>query len=159
MQKSEREKVKMIYLLDKVRILLCFVFLLGEGISDLRKKNILLPPVGVFFLAGIIIGIIQGREDFVSALAGCSLGGIVILLALFTKEKVGFGDGFVLLATGALLGIRMNLLMLLFGLFIASLKGIWMLISRRGNRNTKMAFVPFLIPGLTLSLALVLSSG
>ena len=147
----------MLYYLDKIRILLCFIFLSWEGLLDLRKRKILLLPVGIFFLTGVIISIFQGREDFIASLAGGSLGGIVLLLALITKEKIGFGDGFVLLATGALLGIRMNLYMFLFALFIASLKGIWMLISRKGNRNTEMAFVPFLIPGLTLSLALLQS--
>ena len=148
----------MLYLLDKIRIVLCFVFLAWEGLLDLRSRKICLPPVFAFFLVGIVISIVQGKEDFILSLAGASLGGIVLLLAFFTKEKIGFGDGFVLLATGVLLGIRLNILMLLLGLFLASLKGIWMLIARRGNRNTKLAFIPFLIPGLTLSLALILGS-
>ena len=149
----------MLYCIDKFRILLCFIFLLWEGLLDLKKKKILLSGVFVFFALGIVICAFQGWEDCIFSLAGASIGGIVLLLAWITGGKIGYGDGFVLLATGALLGVWVNLLMLLLGLFLASLKAIWMLVSRHGGKNTQMPFVPFLIPGLTLSLAIITGSG
>lgn len=149
----------MAYYIDKIRIFLCFLFLLLEGLSDLKKKKILIPPVFVFFVSGALLSIFQGKADFISSLAGAAVGGMVLFVAYITKEKIGFGDGLVLLSTGALLGVRLNVLMLLLGLFIAALKGIWILISRNGGKNTEMPFVPYLIPGLTLSLALVTGSG
>ena len=142
--------------IDKIRIILCFSFLLWEGLLDKRNQKIILPPVGIFFLLGIGLSVIQGREDFLQAFLGALIGTGVLLMAYLTKNKIGYGDGFVLTATGALLGFRMNMLMFLFGLFLASLKGIWIMISGKGTKNTGMPFVPFLVPGLTLTLALTM---
>jgi len=144
-------------LLDKIRILLCLIFLLAESVTDRKKKKILILPVGIFFALGIILSIMQGREDFLYAVAGGAMGGVILLFSYLSKEQIGYGDGLILIATGVLLGIRMNLFMFLFGLFFAALKGIWLLMTKKAGRKTKMAFVPFLLPGLVLSLMLILS--
>lgn len=143
-------------LIDKIRITICFLFLLMEGWSDRKKKRIHLIPVAIFGLAGICLCAFQGPKDIAYAFFGMVPGAMVLLLAYASGEKIGYGDGFVLMATGVLLGFRMNLLMMLFGVFLASLSGIWILIRKKGNRKTKIPFVPYLIPGLTLTLAMVL---
>ncbi|MCR4815037.1 MAG: prepilin peptidase [Lachnospiraceae bacterium] len=140
---------------DKIRIFLCFVILLWEGLLDRKNRKIFLPPVFFFFAAGMVLSMIQGRRDFMHALFGAMTGGVVLLIAFVTKNKIGCGDGLLLIATGALLGLKVNLFMFLFGLFLASLKGIWLLLSGKGNKNTDMPFIPFLIPGLTLTLAVI----
>ena len=140
-------------LIDKVRIAACFLFLLFEGLRDYRKQKIYILPVGIFFCLGMIFSLIQGKEDFLYAILGSLTGGLLLFLSVVTKEKIGFGDGLVIIATGALLGFKVNLLMLLIGLFLAALKGIWILISGKGGKNDTMPFLPFLLPGLTLSLA------
>ncbi|MBQ1489033.1 MAG: prepilin peptidase [Lachnospiraceae bacterium] len=145
-------------MVDKIRIALCFVFLLGEAISDRKRRKIVIFPVGLFFSAGIILSILQGKEDFLYAIAGSVLGGLVLLFSYLSKEQIGYGDGLVLIAAGALLGVRMNLFMFLFGLFFAALKGIWLMMTKKANRKTKMAFVPFLLPGLMLSVMLTMSA-
>ena len=80
------------------------------------------------------------------------------MFSYLSKEQIGYGDGLVLIAAGALLGVRMNLFMFLFGLFFAALKGIWLMMTKKANRKTKMAFVPFLLPGLMLSVMLTMSA-
>ena len=141
--------------LDKIRILLCFVLLLWEGLLDRKEKKIFLPPVFFAFTAGIVLSIVQGQQDFIQAFFGALVGVMVLAIAFLTKSKIGYGDGLLLIATGALLGLRVNLFMFLFGLFLASLKGIWLIISGKGTKNASMPFIPFLIPGLTLTLAVV----
>ena len=158
MQKVCGERGKLIFLLDKIRIVCCFVFLLLEALADRKKQKVYLIPAGVFFFIGIVLSILQGKEDFIYSVIGAASGGLVILFSFFTKEQIGYGDGFVLLTTGALLGFRVNLYMFLFGLFFASLKGIWLLMTKKANRKTKMAFVPFLLPGLMLSVMLTMSA-
>lgn len=140
--------------IDKVRITACFLFLLLEALRDYRKRKIYLLPVGIFFCLGVVLSLLQGKEDFLYAILGALTGGVLLFLSFVTKEKIGFGDGLILTATGALLGFKVNLLMLLIGLFLAALKGIWILISGKGGKNDTMPFVPFLLPGLTLSLSI-----
>lgn len=142
--------------IDQIRIVFCFIILLWEGLLDRKEQKIFLPPVGVFFLAGIVLSFIQSRQDFIQSFFGTLIGSAVLIAAFLTRNKIGYGDGFVLVATGALLGFRTNLMMFLIGLFLASLKGIWILISGKGNKNASMPFIPFLIPGLTLTLALIM---
>ncbi|MBR6093407.1 MAG: prepilin peptidase [Lachnospiraceae bacterium] len=140
--------------IDKIRITLCFMFLLLEGWQDKKRKKILLLPVFIVASAGIVLCFMQSPKDVVYAVIGAIPGAVVLLLAYATGEKIGYGDGFVLMASGVLLGLRMNLLMLLFGLFLAAINSVWILIRKKGNRKTQIPFVPFLLPGLTLSIAL-----
>jgi leader peptidase (prepilin peptidase)/N-methyltransferase len=142
--------------IDKIRIVICFFFLLFEGWQDKKRKKIFLLPVPIVAVAGMVLCFMQSPEDAVFALLGALPGAVVLLLAYATGEKIGYGDGFVLMGSGVLLGLRMNLLMLLFGLFLAALNSIWILIRKKGNRKTEIPFVPFLVPGLTLSIALTL---
>ena len=86
------------------------------------------------------------------ALFGILPGLLFLAMAVLTKEKVGYGDGLVLIVTGVLLGLRVNLMMVFMGLFLAALSSIWLLIRKKAGRNTKIAFVPFLLPSLVLSL-------
>ena len=140
--------------IDKIRITLCFFFLLFEGWQDKKRKKILLLPVFVSVSVGMVLCFLQSPKDALYAFCGALSGVVVLLLAYATGEKIGYGDGFVLIASGVLLGLRMNLLMLLFGLFLAALNSIWILIRKKGNRKTQIPFVPFLLPGLTLTIAL-----
>lgn len=140
---------------EKIRLGLCFLFLLTEGIYDRRKKRILLLPAAVFGVTGAVLSAFSGKRGILSALLGAGVGGILFLISFATKEKIGPGDGIVFVVTGLLLGFRRNLFLLLFSLFLSALAGIWLLLTRRAGRDTKMAFVPFLIPGLVLTTALL----
>jgi leader peptidase (prepilin peptidase)/N-methyltransferase len=141
-------------LVDKIRIAVCLLLLLAEGIMDKRRKRILLPPLFIGFAAGVVLSFLQGKEDGLFALFGIIPGVLFLGIAAATREKVGYGDGLVLIATGVLLGLRINLMMVFLGLFLAALCSIWLLIRKKAGRNTKIAFVPFLLPALALSLAM-----
>lgn len=144
-------------LIDKIRISLCLLLLLGEGILDRRIKKIRLLPLLVCLIAGIALSFIQGKEDGIFSLFGMLPGVLFLGMALATKEKIGYGDGLILIVTGVLLGLRINLIMVFVGLFLAALSSVWLLIRRKAEKNTKIAFVPFLLPALVLSL--VMSGG
>ncbi len=140
---------------ERIRLLLCFSFLLWEGFLDRKSQKISLLPVAIAFFAGVLLGIFRGREAFIDAFAGASIGGAVMILAFLSRNQIGYGDGLILTASGTLLGFRLNVAMFLFGLFLAALRGAWLIILKKADGKTKMAFVPFLIPALTLSIALV----
>ena len=139
-------------MIDRIRIVICLLLLLAEGIWDKRTKRIRIIPLAVALPVGIILSFLQGKEDGIYSLFGMIPGLLFLGIAVATKEKVGYGDGLVILVTGALLGLKINLVMVLIGLFLAALTAVWLLIRKRAGGKTKMAFVPFLLPALTLSL-------
>ena len=139
-------------MIDRIRIILCLMLLLAEGIWDKRTKKIRLIPLLIAFPVGIILSFLQGKEDGIYSLFGMIPGLLFLGIAVLTKEKVGYGDGMVILVTGVLLGLKINLMMVFLGLFLAALGSIWLLIRKRAGRKTKIAFIPFLLPALTLSL-------
>ena len=130
------------------------LYLLEETQKELdkKKKKVHLLPLLICLPTGIILSFIEGKEDGLFALFGILPGLLFLAMAVLTKEKVGYGDGLVLIVTGVLLGLRGNLMMVFMGLFLAALSSIWLLIRKKAGRNTKIAFVPFLLPSLVLSL-------
>ena len=104
----------MLHLLS-VSLLAC---LLGIcAFYDIRNH---LVPVGPIFLGGIIglvsyvLQYVDDRTTFGigSLLGGMAFGGIFCLLSKITKEKIGIGDGVLLVTSGIFLGFYQNMCMI-----------------------------------------------
>lgn len=123
------------------------VYLAIGSIYD--KKSFLLPSG--FLISGSLMAVVCGIyrvfcgqilwQQWITA---CMPGILWIILAFATREQMGYGDGMVLLVVGSLtdLGTTMGLLML--GLGESCIWGILLLVSKRGNRQTPIPFVPML---------------
>ena len=70
------------------------------------------------------------------------------LLSFLTREKVGYGDGWVLLMIGLFLGVYRCFLILLIGLMSESVVAIVLLTLGKINRDREIPFVPFLLLGM-----------
>jgi leader peptidase (prepilin peptidase) / N-methyltransferase len=98
------------------------------------------------------------------SLFGAVIGGGILLVVGLGYEKLrkrqglGLGDVKMMAMVGAFLGWRLALLTLFFGSLIGSLLGVFLIILRRGNLQTKLAFGVFLGIGATLSLFYGLSA-
>lgn len=71
-----------------------------------------------------------------------------LLLSFFTREKVGYGDGWVLLMIGLFLGAYRCFLVLLAGLLAESVAAIVLLALRKIQRDREIPFSPFLLLGM-----------
>lgn len=110
---------------------------------DVKQKQVPLLPIILVGMVGI--GYLVVREERLSYLGGATVGLLCILVGKFTKEEIGYGDGYLLLATGLQIGFRNNLLLLLGSLFLSAFFAMGLLILKKGNRKTKIPFVPFLL--------------
>ncbi len=123
------------------------VMLLFCGVQDAMKKRIWL---WFIIIGSILIGICVPFSHTVPILdrfGGIAVGGIVILISLATKGKIGLGDGILLCATGFGLGFWGNLELFAIALFMAAIVSMLLLILRLADRKKSIPFVPFLFTG------------
>lgn len=82
--------------------------------------------------------------------AGYSLlpGTLFLLLSFLTREKVGYGDGLLLLVLGLFVGFRSCLIDVCIGLICASAFALILIVFRKAQRNSEIPFVPFLAIGM-----------
>lgn len=121
-------------------------FLIIESIVDLKKKSLLLTPlmamVVIAFLWGIFI------EKFIwGTLVGIVPGLIVFLLGFIRGEPIGKGDGVVLMIVGAFTDVFVATQTFLFANLFAFLISLFILVTKRGNKNTRIPFVPSILAG------------
>lgn len=133
----------MILFLMKITVV---VIILGiESVKDIRTRKISLLPIFIGMALGVLLVIPDGFKGFLGALIGMLPGIFLILFSFLTKEKIGYGDGFILIFAGFLLGIKCAFFILLSGMLCCALLSVIILILKKGNRNTALPFVPFLI--------------
>lgn len=144
----------MIGMLEIIKIVVLGVFLLIEGIRDLQKHKVSMITVMIAGILGVIFqfGIIQ--ENGLKIIGGILIGIVLLLLAKMTREKIGYGDGWIFVVTGIYLGFHSNMYLLLLSLFLASLVSICLLVFKKVNKKTELPFVPFILPGYLLLLVI-----
>ena len=111
----------MIGMLEIIKIVVLGVFLLIEGIRDLQKHKVSMITVMIAAILGVIFqfGIIQ--ENGLKIIGGILIGIVLLSLAKITREKIGYGDGWIFVVTGIYLGFHSNMYLLLLSLFLASI--------------------------------------
>jgi len=93
-----------------------------------------------------------------ASILGAFIGGGTLYLVAFAYELVrkrqglGMGDVKMMAMVGAFLGWRLALLTIFCGSFLGSIIGIFLVLFRGNNLQTKLAFGTFLGPGAALAL-------
>ena len=131
------------------RILLA-AFLTLCSVTDLIKKRIYLMIVIPFLAAGLILFFAAGELSLVEELGGIFLGVIILLLARVSSERIGYGDGLMVMVSGAFLGLFMNIRLLMWALFISALVSAALLALKKAGRHTELPFAPFLLASYAL---------
>ena len=74
------------------------------------------------------------------------------LISLLTAEKVGYGDGWILVMIGLFTGLRRCFLILLVGLMAESAVVLILLAVRKISTDREVPFVPFLLMGMGVAM-------
>lgn len=132
--------------------IIVLIFLVPASVWDLKKKGV---PKKYLFIWGItafvylfltsIIG--KSTESLINAFWGVIPGLVGLFLAYVSREQIGFGDGWVLLLMGLLLGAYMVLSILFMALLVLTIVSIILLATRKAKRKTSIPFIPFLFFG------------
>lgn len=135
--------------------IIAFGFLCICAVFDIRRKEIPTVLIGIGFAGAFFInvwGIISGTISFIE-IGLCLLPGIFFSLTSFcTKEKVGFGDGLMLLIAGLLIGFYRCFFVLCISLIFSSFFSLVLLLLRRVGKESRIPFAPFLVIGMGVGL-------
>lgn len=100
------------------------VFLIWNGWTDWKRREIDLRSVGLFAVLGLAGSLIGERPEnlahTVNLLCGPGLGVLVLAAGFLTAGGIGFGDGLVLCVTGLYLGGIGNLRLFLSGMLLCA---------------------------------------
>lgn len=130
------------------------IILLAESVADLKKRRINLWFIAGGMVAGIVLLVLDFNQIWKSALAGLAIGITVLLLAKITDEGIGYGDGILIACIGLILGGRNTLTMILFGCLGCCVFSMILLAFGKAGKQTRLPFVPFLVPGMVTTLCL-----
>lgn len=121
------------------------------AIFDIRHREI--PLLWILFGIAAAAGVDMWRITegvFTITAVGFSLlpGAFLLLTGFCTREKVGYGDGLLLLAVGLFFGVYRCFLALCVGLVFAAGAALFLLVFRKAERSSRIPFVPFLLIGM-----------
>ena len=119
------------------------VFLLICSLTDLKSREIK-PVILVIFgiLAGILY-IIFRPVGILEEAAGIVTGLLFVALYFITDEKIGLGDGLLIMVTGIFLGGRGNASLIMSAMLLSALFAMISLVLKKADRKTRFPFVPF----------------
>lgn len=140
-------------ILQTISNTLLLIFLGLSAISDFKYKKISTIVTVAAFICGVVFQLVIGQLHIYEIAGGCILGAVFLLAAKLTREAVGYGDGLILIATGAFLGIMNNLLLLTVSLALAALFMVGMLVVNKARKKSEFPFIPFMLGGYVLMLA------
>jgi len=125
-------------------------FLLLLTGHDIRYKTI--PVIPVIVMGGMLLTYrVWNGTGWMELIGGCLPGGIFLLISLLTREKIGSGDGLVLLALGCGFAIEEVVGIVGMALFFAAIVAIVLLVVKKASRKTEIPFVPFLFLGFLVT--------
>lgn len=130
------------------------IFLCTCTVFDIRKKEIPihLILIGLISSFGVIMWqIFEGTVSVTGVGVSFLPGLFFLLISFFTKEKIGYGDGLILIISGLILGFYQCFLGLCISLICSSVFALLLLVLHKVKRDSKLAFVPFLTIGIGVS--------
>ncbi len=135
-----------------VRTIVLGIGLLGLGIEDLWKKEVHSLAVLLLGMAGAVLSFLGGDWVDWSVIVRFLPGALTLLLACFTGESIGYGDGLVLLCLGCFLPVLEILNLCMMAITMAGLFALFLLTVRKKGKKTPIPFVPFLLAGYVVLL-------
>lgn len=122
--------------------------ILGIGsIMDIRKRTVSLILVWSCMAAGSVWQIVFQQTELWELVLSLFPGIVLISLAWLTEEKIGYGDGWIVMTAGIWTGIWDVFLILTGGMMLCGLYSGILLSLRKIRRNDTLPFLPFLFVG------------
>ena len=132
--------------LVKCKLFCLLIFLGWEAWIDSREQYIDVREAVLFEVVGVLFSLcLEGYGAVLMVLLGSIPGVLTMMTAKITNEAIGYGDGLVLIVCGCYLGAGDTAAMLLLALFLCMPYMLFLLVSGRAQRETEIAFAPFLL--------------
>lgn len=123
------------------------IYISVGAMFDLVKQKI----PSVYLIVGTAMAVIETiwkcEQVLGIKICGAGIGILFLLIAKFTNEQIGYGDGWMILIQGIYLGIWELLQLLCIGFGICFLVSCVGMMCKKMNRRTRLPFYPFLLAG------------
>lgn len=126
-------------------VITCILGLLA--VVDFKKKQV----SNVFLLiisAIVFVNYVIFRPITIISLIGGVVVGVVLLgISYVTRQKIGVGDGLLVMLLGAYLGFEVIGFLLLYALTLSAIWSGLLLMIKKVNKHYTIAFIPFIFAG------------
>ena len=130
--------------------ILLFIFLGICAVYDGVEREIPLVVVWLGIITAIVLHIqgLGGNGTWQAAALSVIPGAVFWILSFITGEKVGYGDGWLLIMIGLFMGLWQCFAILMIGLISSSFVVLILLAARKTSRDYQLPFAPFLLFGM-----------
>ena len=116
------------------------------SVWDVRHREVPVYLLLAGLLAGLICGICGGGGWLV--FMGVIPGLLLIFMGFLTKDKVGYGDGIMVIILGLVLGWPDSFVVYMLAQFGVLLFAVGLMVVKRAPRDAQIPFAPFLAAGV-----------
>ena len=128
------------------------IFLFICSITDLRKREIKPVVLIVFGIMASVFYVLFKPVCLYEEAAGIVIGLFFVGLHFITDEKIGLGDGLLMIVTGIFLGGRQNASLIMIAMLLSAVYSIVFLMIKKADKKTSFAFVPFVFAAFLIRL-------
>lgn len=128
--------------METVIIVLTSMYLVIMAVIDRKRKEIPVIP-GVIVLFFVIMAQLIKGDKWSMWLPGIAVGLLLYIISKLSRGSIGEGDALVYMITGAAIGFFRNFELLVLSLFLASIAGAFLMLTKGVGRKHAMPFVPF----------------
>ena len=133
---------------DKIVEILLIIYVVVLSVSDIQRREL---PVGML-LGGLGMALIRVfiKGEWMGTLLGVLPGILLIFMGFLTREKVGYGDGILLIIMGLIMGWPGILVIYIMAQFGVLFYALFLLVVKHASRTVQIPFAPFLAVALII---------
>ena len=120
------------------------LYLMVGGYFDVKEK---LLPTKLFVIFGsffFVSNFFRNNQNLKEMMLGSLVGMVLLMIGWFTREAIGYGDGFGVVVLGMVEGFSMTIQIVWLAFVLSGIYGLWQLIILRKGKTDSIPFFPFL---------------
>lgn len=134
--------------MDVCDLVMSETFLIIAGVQDIKEKQISLKLCIAYGIVGILLYIsncIYGNKELWQLGIALLPGVGMIVISYMTKERIGIGDGVVMVIMGLFFSYEKIISILVMGIMFSTLVSLYLLVVKKVSKEYEIPFVPFLL--------------
>lgn len=128
---------------ELISLTILFIYLIISSIRDFKSHTISLKYSIITLIFFLFLNLISKKFNVLALLINLSPAIFLIMLSYFSKQAIGYGDGFVTAILGIELGFNITICIVFFSFILTSIFSLFLLV-RRKSMKTTLPFIPFI---------------
>lgn len=134
---------------EKIGFSFALIFLAGLTGNDIRKRQIPVKKLLLFGIGAVLYLLYEPDFSMRECLINLMPGMFLLLLAVISKESIGYGDGFAVMIFGLWTNILFCMTVVCLALCMAGIFAAYLLLQKR---KIPIPFVPFILAAMEVIL-------